>query len=266
MKFCKYHGCGNDFIITDYVEGENYSALAQKWCDRKTGIGADGFIAVKKNPLEMVFYNMDGSRAPMCGNGIRCFAAYCVRKKIISLDEFDVKTLAGVMKIKITDKRDFSVQVDMGSPVFDNKVFAAADDKNYFGRVIDVAGRSIKIYSMFMGTVHTVVFVDDSSDVTSSYADAICNHKLFTQKTNVNFVKVIDRTNFEVVTYERGVGWTCACGTGACAAFVAGGMLGLCDDYVNVRLKYGTLKIEKKDKNIFMTGPASFVFEGQTEV
>ena len=87
MRFCKYHGCGNDFIITDYADGVDYSALAQKWCDRKTGIGADGFIAVRQNPLEMVFYNMDGSRAPMCGNGIRCFAAYCARKNIVDSDE-----------------------------------------------------------------------------------------------------------------------------------------------------------------------------------
>ena len=266
MRFCKYHGCGNDFIITDYADGDDYSALAQKWCDRKTGIGADGFIAVRQNPLEMVFYNMDGSRAPMCGNGIRCFAAYCARKNIVDSDEFDVNTLAGVMKIKITDRRDFSVRVDMGSPVFDNKAIAAADDENCFGREISALGVTAKIYSFFMGTVHTVIFVDSVGSVSTEYADAICNHSLFTEKTNVNFVKVVDDKTFDVATYERGVGWTCACGTGACAAFVAGRANGFCGDYVNVRLKYGTLKIEKKDKNIFMTGPASFVFEGETEV
>lgn len=266
MRFCKYHGCGNDFVITDYDKNADYPALARKWCDRKTGIGADGFIAVKQNPLEMVFYNMDGSRAPMCGNGIRCFAAYCVRKGIVTADEFDVSTLAGVMKIKVTDRQNFAARVNMGAPVFDNKAFAAADDKDFFGRVIEVDGRQVTIYSLFMGTVHTVVFVDDAGAVDTALADAICNHRLFTQKTNVNFVQVVDGENFIVRTYERGVGWTYACGTGACASFVVGQARGLCKDYVNVRLRYGTLKIEKNNNNIFMTGPASFVFEGDTEV
>lgn len=266
MNFSKYHGCGNDFVIIDYEEGRDYSALAVKLCDRKIGIGADGLIAVKQNPLEMVFYNMDGSRAPMCGNGIRCFARYCFERGIVKSKTFDVQTLAGVMKIDIVDDKDFSVKVDMGVPLFDNQSIKAADDGDFFGRTIEAAGQKVRIYSFFMGTVHTVVFVDRISDGTTELGDAICRHKLFKEKTNVNFVQVDDDTNFTVRTYERGVGWTCACGTGACAAYVAGKRLGKTQSYVNVRLQYGALKIEQKNQNIFMTGPACLVFEGKTEV
>lgn len=116
-----------------------------------------------------------------------------------------------------------------------------------------------------MGTVHTVVFVKDLREATTEKGDAICNHKLFAHKTNVNFVKVVDEKNFIVRTYERGVGWTCACGTGCCASYVAGKKLGICFDYVNAHLEYGTLKIEENE-NIFMTGPACRVFEGNAEV
>lgn len=266
MKFEKYHGCGNDFVITDYVEGTDYSALAVKLCDRKTGVGADGLIAVKQDPIEMVFYNMDGSRAPMCGNGVRCFSRYCYRHGLVDGKKFDVLTLAGIMKIEIVEDDDFSVKVDMGRPLFDNASISAADEESFFGREIEVCGKKVKIFSFFMGTVHTVVFVDKISDGTTEIGDAICKHKLFKEKTNVNFVQVLDKNNFIVTTYERGVGWTCACGTGACASYVAGKKLGICDGYVNVHLQYGTLKIEQHDKNIFMTGPTRLVFKGETEV
>ena len=266
MNFCKYHGCGNDFVITDYKARVDYSALAKKLCDRKTGIGADGLIAVKLKPLEMVFYNMDGSRAPMCGNGIRCFARYCYEKSIVKEKNFDVLTLAGVMKIQIVDDKEFLIKVNMGEPLFDNDSIKAADGQNFFGREIIANGQKVKIYSFFMGTIHTVVFVDNISDGTTDLGAAICNHELFCEKTNVNFGQVQDGKNFVVRTYERGVGWTCACGTGACASYVTGKKLGICDGLVNVHLQYGTLKIEEENENIFMTGPACLVFEGKTEV
>ena len=265
LKFGKYHGCGNDFVIVDFDEKADYPTLAQKLCNRKTGIGADGLIAVKQNPLEMVFYNMDGSRAPMCGNGIRCFARYCFEHGIVKDKIFDVVTLAGVMKIEIADEKNFLIKVNMGKPIFGGESIDATDSENFFGREIEVCGEKIKIYSFFMGTVHTVVFVKDLSEATTEKGDAICNHKLFAHKTNVNFVKVVDEKNFIVRTYERGVGWTCACGTGCCASYVAGKKLGICFDYVNAHLEYGTLKIEENE-NIFMTGPACRVFEGITEV
>lgn len=266
MNFSKYHGCGNDFIIVDYKPNNDYSLLAKKLCDRKIGIGADGLIAVKLKPLEMIFYNMDGSRAPMCGNGIRCFARYCYERGIVKQKNFDVLTLAGVMKIEIADDKNFLIKVNMGAPLFDNESIKATDSQNCFGREIVANGQKVKIYGFFMGTVHTVVFIDDIKDGTTQLGDAICKHELFAEKTNVNFVQVIDGGNFIVRTYERGVGWTCACGTGACASFVAGKKLGICDSFVNVHLQYGTLKIEEKNENIFMTGPASLVFEGKTEV
>ena len=118
--FSKYHGCGNDFIIVSEKEvvDSNYSELATKICNRNTGVGADGFIVVGENPLEMIFYNADGSRAPMCGNGIRCFAKYCFDKGIRNESEYKVLTLAGEMGVKVISENPFVVEIDMGKPDF----------------------------------------------------------------------------------------------------------------------------------------------------
>ncbi len=256
MKFSKYHGCGNDFIIVDYDENIEYSNLAQIVCPEHLAIGADGLIVVKNNPLEMLFYNRDGSRAPMCGNGIRAFARYA-QEKFSLPDEFTVKTLAGDMIITVIDD---CVRVNMGKPIFTNDSIKASDDISFENREIEVYGKKVVVNSLFMGTIHTVVIVDDL-DI-SDEGEGICNHNLYKEKTNVNFVKILDRNNIEVLTYERGVGFTYACGTGCCASYVVLRREGLCNEQLNVHLKYGKLVIEGND-NIFMTGPAVKVFEGE---
>lgn len=261
MRVVKMHGCGNDFCVIPYEPNKDYKELAIKMCNRKTGIGADGMIVVKNEPLEMLFYNQDGSMAPMCGNGIRCFSKYCYENKLFRGKIFECLTGAGKLSLQVTSDDPFMVKVNMGKPNFQNSMIYASDSMSCFNRVISVNDLDIVTYSFFMGTIHTVIFVDSFHDLVLKYADDICNHKLFSRKTNVNFVKIIDKSTIEVKTYERGVGWTLACGTGCCASVVAASKLGLTKKNVKVILELGYLNIEidKKD-NVFMTGPAVTVF------
>ena len=255
IQFAKYHGCGNNFIIVKEqdVQGQDYGLLAQAVCCAATGIGADGLIIVRQEPeLEMVFYNMDGSRAPMCGNGIRCFAAYCFDNGIQTEAVYPVKTLAGEMIVKI----------GMGKPSFRSADFGVLDgSETFLEQELETTEGTFTVSSCFMGTVHTVVWVDEFPS--ESAASQLSNHPVFTEKTNVNFVKRIDSKTLAIKTFERGVGFTFACGTGACASLVMGLRQGRCDSKVTVRLPYGHLMIEQlEDGQVTMAGPAVRVAEG----
>ena len=162
MKISKYHGLGNDFIITEYEPNVCYQKLAINLTKEHLSIGADGFIVVKKNPLEMLFYNKDGSMAPMCGNGIRCFSHYVVKNGIVNSNSFDVKTGAGIMKVEVISRllNDFRVKINMGHPLFDNNMIKASENKNYFGLPILFNNKEYVTYSFFMGTIHTVLITD----------------------------------------------------------------------------------------------------------
>ncbi len=268
MKISKYHGLGNDFIITRYDSKYDYSKLATKLCEEHVSIGADGFIVLKENPLEMVFYNKDGSLAPMCGNGIRCLCHYILRNNITNSKKFDIKTLAGIMKVDVVSDKDndFRVKINMGSPIFDNESFKAASKESYFPMNISFENSNYDIYSLFMGTIHTVVLVDDAIKMCdSSLGEYLCNNPLFKEKTNVNFISRIDEENYIIRTYERGVGFTYACGTGACAAFVVLNKLKKVGNCCNMHLKYGILKISKDNDSIFMDGPSCHVFDTEIE-
>ena len=266
MLIEKMHGCGNDFCVLSYEKGIDYSNLAIKLCNRKTGIGSDGMIVVKTNPLEMLFYNSDGSRAPMCGNGIRCFSKYALEHNLVKRSKFDVLTGAGKLTIEVTQEEPFMCKVNMGSPIFNNSVIRVSDGLDCFGRVINVDDLNITVYSFFMGTIHTVIFVDSFEDEILKHALNISKHKLFNECTNVNFVKIIDKHKIKVKTFERGVyDWTLACGTGCCASVVCANKLGLCYQNVEVELELGSLEIEIKKSQVFMTGPAIKVFECEIE-
>lgn len=260
IKYSKYHGCGNNFIIVDYddIKGKDISRLAKHACDVYTGIGADGFIAVKKDPLEMIFYNCDGSRAEMCGNGIRCLGQYCLDQKIENNDLFDVVTLGGLMHLK---KVNDGFLVNMGKPKFDKDLLKIESDVDL--KHIHVAG--VEVSSVFMGTIHTVVFVDNiDNKIVEKLGNSICNDKLYKEKTNVNFVEIDDRDNMIVKTYERGVGITKACGTGCCASFVIARLFNKINEQVKIHLELGTLMIsENQNGEILMCGPAVKIADGQ---
>jgi len=266
IPFSKYHGCGNDFIIVteEAAAGREYSELAKQICHRQLGVGADGLIVVRKDPLEMIFYNSDGSRAPMCGNGIRCFAKYCSDEGICSEKEYPVKTLAGTMMIKIIGRDPFLVEVAMGKPDFDPKRCGITGQAGSLNRKLQLKNGQVEVSSCFMGTVHTVVWLDNLNDFDLvKLGEEISNHPIFSEKTNVNFVRIINRKTLELITYERGVGMTLACGTGACASVVIGALEGRCDRDVWVLLPCGRLRIEQKaDDEVMMTGPAVRTVEG----
>lgn len=273
IPFSKYHGCGNNFIIvreralSTKIRQEDYFDFARGVCDINTGVGADGLIIVREKPaLEMVFFNCDGSRAPMCGNGIRCFAHFCRNEEICSEASYPVKTLAGDMIVTVACETPFRARINMGKPDFSPKAVGVdSNAENYLDRTLILGdGNSYQINSLFMGTVHTVVFVDsfDWTDI-PGLGEEICNHPTFREKTNVNFVRVVNDHTLEMKTYERGVGMTLACGTGACASVVVANIQGLCKKKTGVILPLGTLTIEiQDDNNVYMEGPSVKILDG----
>lgn len=272
MKFWKYHGLGNDFVILD--NRDQSIDITGSWvegiCHRRFGVGADGVILVEKSDkadIRMIIYNSDGSRPAMCGNGIRCFACYVYDKGIVKGDCMKVETDAGVLNIDIKSKEGkfTAAVVNMGKPDFTSKsVPVNINKQEVINHEIQIADQAYKITSLLMGVPHTVLFVDDISDETVvGLGKLIENAVIFPKKTNVNFVKVIDREHILIRTWERGAGYTYACGTGACASVAAGAANGLIEGKVHVELRGGAMIIHWKDQeDIFMEGPAVEVFEG----
>lgn len=256
MMIHKYNGCGNDFILLDYDSVTDYSQLAIRLCE-KENFDTDGLIAVKTDPLELIYYNKDGSRAPMCGNGIRCFSRYVLDQGIIQASQFDVHTLAGTIKVEILNRNPFYCAATIGSPDYSTAKLAVDQEELIIDQELLIHQKSIKITSLFIGTIHTVVFVEDALvELTRDVGEQICHHPLFTEKTNVNFVQVVNKKELIVRTYERGVGWTLACGTGCCAAYVVAKDHGyLSESEAIVHLELGDLVISG-EKRIQMKGPA----------
>lgn len=273
IKFEKYHGLGNDFIIFNYkdlmtknIKEENFSDLAIKVCDRHTGIGADGMMVLveKEDRCQMTFINSDGSIVSMCGNGIRCFSNYIYNNKILDGTTYKVETLAGLLSLDVYPDEKFNVKVDMGKPLLDPEYIPMATSKEKFiNEEIVVKGEIYKISSLLMGVPHAVIFVDDLEKIDLvEVGKAIENNPLFPEKTNVNFVQILDVDEILVDTWERGAGHTLACGTGSCASVVIGELLGYLSSKVLVHLTLGDLTIEVKDE-VYMTGPSELVAKGE---
>lgn len=276
LKFEKYQGAGNDFVIVSEKELiekgiPEYGEFASQVCNRHFGIGADGLIILKyvaSMPF-MFFFNADGSQAPMCGNGIRCFSHYLVNNHLIDGNEFVVKTVPGDLTIRVNydeEKDDFSARVNMGKPIFNIKELINTEKEQFLREKINIDGKEIEISYIFMGTDHSVIFVNDFSDYDiDEIGGKIENYTdLFPKKVNVNFVKVYDRKRMEVITWERGAGRTLACGTGATASAVLAKTFGFVDDKVNVKVPGGQLVIEYEggENDAFMTGPSEKIAEG----
>ena len=276
LKFEKYQGAGNDFVIVSEKELiekgiPEYGEFASQVCNRHFGIGADGLIILKyvaSMPF-MFFFNADGSQAPMCGNGIRCFSHYLVNNHLVDGNEFVVKTVPGDLTIRVNydeEKDDFSVRVNMGKPIFNIKELINTEKEQFLREKINIDGKEIEISYIFMGTDHSVIFVNDFSDYDiDEIGKKIENYTdLFPKKVNVNFVKVYDRKRIEVITWERGAGRTLACGTGATASAVLARTFGFVDNKVNVKVPGGQLVIEYEggENNAFMTGPSEKIAEG----
>lgn len=276
MKFTKMHGLGNDFIILDGqgLKESDYSQLAVRLCDRRLGIGADGILLVLPSATEdirMRIINSDGSEADMCGNGIRCFAKYVFERGIVNKERFRIETFAGTMVPRLNTEQGkvVSVKVDMGQPALErNRVPMSGPDGQVVNEPLSIDGKVYHVTSMLMGVPHTVVFVDNlDEEEILTVGPKIERNSVFPKKTNVNFVKVINKYEIAVRTWERGAGRTLACGTGSCASVVAAFLNGKTDRTATVHLEKGDLFIQyAENSTVFMTGPAEEVFSGNLNV
>jgi diaminopimelate epimerase len=258
LNFTKMHGLGNDFILIDArkdkLDGLDLKQLGQELCDRHFGIGADGILIVwpsTKAHYRMQVINSDGSEAEMCGNGIRCFAKYVYETDKLSEEVISVETTAGIMLPAVilnAEKQVVGVEVDMGEPK----------------DLGSVTLQGINFHKISMGNPHAITFVDDLASVNlEDMGTKIENDPHFPNRTNVEFVKVLNSKELEVLVWERGAGETLACGTGACACVVAAVLAGKIERRALVRLPGGSLEIEwAKDNHVLMRGPAERVFSG----
>ena len=281
IEFTKMEGLGNDFVFIDDRAGKigayrPYPELAQTLCSRHFGIGADGIILIldsKDHDSKFRIYNSDGSEAEMCGNGMRCFARLLYEKKMISKKKFRVDTKAGTVIPEIIPDEDGkvrAVKVDMGEPILlcRDIPFECPNEKA-LDELLTAGGREYRVTAVSMGNPHAVIFVDtyDGLDLEKE-GRAIETHARFPQKTNVEFIQVLSRTELNLKVWERGAGVTLACGTGACAVLVAAHLTGRTEDRALIHLPGGDLEIhwDKATGHVFKTGPANLVFEGQVRV
>ena len=273
MKFWKYHGIGNDFVLVENLDGKisKEPEYVRSVCHRRFGVGADGILYMersKKADFAMRVMNSDGSEAEMCGNGIRCMAKHIYDMGHLDRKEMKIDTLAGIKGIKV-DTRDGKVDtvtVDMGRPMLERPDIPMKGDGRFIDQEIVVDGVRLRGTAVSMGNPHLILFDPPRDEEVQRLAPRLGAHELFPRQTNVEFVKSVNGV-LEIQVYERGAGWTMACGTGACATVVAAALLGRVgyDKEVEARLPGGSLwiKVAKDLSRVTMRGPASLVFEGQ---
>lgn len=276
MKFTKMHGCGNDYIYVDgakeILTPQEKPEVVRRLSDRHFGIGGDGVIFInpsKEADFEMEMYNMDGSRAEMCGNGIRCVAKFVYDKGLTDKTSISVISCGKIkyLTLSIENGKVSTVRVNMGSPILKAKDIPVISDKEeVIGDEIEVAGETYKMTCVSMGNPHAVVFVDEVAGLPLEKIGPLFeNHVRFPKRVNTEFVKVLDENTVEMRVWERGTGETLACGTGACATVVACVLNGLTKEQVTVKLLGGNLQIQwdRESNLVYMTGPATTVFEGE---
>lgn len=274
------HGCGNDYVyisgFTEKIAQEDKPELVKKFSDRHFGIGGDGVIFINPDPTgqadcEMEMYNADGTRAEMCGNGIRCVAKFAFDAGIVDRTQIRIISAGKVKTVTLSLRENSveSVRVDMGEPVFDcDRIPVVAEGAFAIDEPIEADGREWKMNCVSMGNPHAVVFVDDTRGMDLEKIGPLFEkHPRFPRRVNTEFAQVIDRNTVLMRVWERGTGETLACGTGCCATAAACVKNGLTDRRVTVKVLGGELLIEwdEKTNHIFMTGPAETVFTGTIE-
>lgn len=274
INFTKMHGIGNDYVYINDTESiiKNPNELSKKISDRHFGIGSDGLILIRNSDIadfKMSMFNADGSEAQMCGNGIRCVAKYVYDNKLTNKKSLKIETLAGIktLELNVQDGQVFEVTVDMGEPILEpRKIPVNSNLKEFINQEIKVNNTNYFATCVSMGNPHTIIFVKDVDEfrVCEIGKEIENNKELFPQKTNVEFIEVLDAHNLRMRVWERGSGETLACGTGACASLVAGHLNNLCKSQAFVYLKGGILNIkwDKKTNHVFLTGGATKVFDG----
>ena len=277
MKFTKMQGLGNDYVYVNCFEEkiENPPAVARYVSDRHFGIGSDGLIMINPSEVadfEMEMYNADGSRGEMCGNGIRCVAKYVYDYGLTDKTQISVETLGGIKYLDLTveDGKVVLVKVDMGKPELKSDLIPIiSENEKVIDEPIEVDGQVYHMTGVSMGNPHTVIYVDDVKNLDlEKIGPKFENHERFPKRINTEFVHCIDRNTVEMRVWERGSGETLACGTGACAVAVASILNNLTDTQVTVKLLGGDLQIEwdREEDRVFMTGPATVVFDGVIDI
>ena len=278
MKFSKMHGIGNDYVYVNCFKEtvENPEAVSIFVSDRRFGIGSDGLILIMpsdKADFRMRIFNADGSEAMMCGNGTRCVGKYVYDHGMTDKTDITLETNSGIkyLKLFVKDGKVDSVTVDMGKAILKPRDIPVDSNLDLFvAQPVEVAGKEYKITAVSMGNPHAIVYVDDvdSLDLEKIGSD-FENHKLFPNRVNTEFIKVIDDKTLQMRVWERGSGETFACGTGACASVVSSVLNNYCkyDEEVLVHLRGGDLRITyRKDGTVMMTGPATQVFDGEIDI
>ena len=277
MKFTKMHGIGNDYVYVNCFEEtvKDPNKTSRFVSDRHFGIGSDGLILIKPSDVadfEMDMYNSDGSQGAMCGNGIRCVAKYVYDYGLTDKTQISINTKSGIKYLDLTveDGKVALVKVNMGAPDTIAKNIPIVSDKE---QVIDepilVDGKEYRMTDVSMGNPHAVVYIDDVKGLNiEKIGPKFENHKVFPDRVNTEFCKVLDDHTVEMRVWERGAGETLACGTGACAVAVASILNGYTKEEVTIKLLGGDLKIfwDRKENLVYMTGPATVVFDGEIEI
>jgi diaminopimelate epimerase len=280
ISFTKMHGLGNDYVVLDAMQRapaeDGLPALAKALCDRRLGVGADGLILVLPSRVadfEMRIFNADGSEAEMCGNGIRAFAKFVYERGHTRERDLEVETLAGIVRprLRLRGGEVVRIRVDMGEPQLSRSAIPMKGDdaERVVAEKIRVGGRRYEITALSMGNPHCVLFVDDVERArVDETGPTIERHDLFPRRTNVEFAQVVGDGRIKMRVWERGVGETLACGTGASAALVAAVLNGLSPRKAVLHLPGGDLHVSwnPEDNHVFIEGPAAEVFTGETRL
>lgn len=276
MRFWKYQGIGNDFILLDGTAGdlEIDAEWCRRACDRHYGIGADGVLYVmpgEGTDITMRIINADGSEAEMCGNGIRCVAKYAADHEVVPGDTMTIHTLAGDLGAEVFRGDDGlvrTVRINMGAPILDGRTVPVDYDGRFIDQPFDADGVPIRANAVSMGNPHFITFTHLDDATVDRLGPILERHPFFPRKTNVEFCRVEDGKIY-IRVYERGAAWTLACGTGACATTTAAALNGLVPfgTPVDVHLPGGWLRItvDKDLGYVLMEGPAELVFTGDME-
>ncbi len=277
LQFTKMHGLGNDYVYMDAINQkiENRSELAKFVSDRHFGIGSDGLILIcpsEKADFRMQMFNQDGSEAEMCGNGIRCVGKFVYDKGLTNKKTITVETLAGIKTLVMTEKNGKieTARVDMGEPILEPEKIPVMSKENPVKNLkLNEEDKEFNFTCVSMGNPHAVTFIKEDVNKFDicKYGSKLEINSAFPKKANIEFINVIDDKTLKMRVWERGAGETLACGTGACASAVAAILNGYTTREVTVHLLGGDLKIkwDENDNHVYMTGPATTVFEGKIE-
>lgn len=277
IKFTKMHGCGNDYVyingFSEKINKEDKPEFVKKVSDRHFGIGSDGVIFINPSDIadfEMEMFNADGTRAEMCGNGIRSVAKYVYDRHLTDKEEMTIESMGKVKYITVFPENGKAklIKVDMGEPILKaSDIPVVSNEEKVIDEIIFVDDKEYRMTCVSMGNPHAVVLLDPDTLKIEEIGPKFENHVRFPERINTEFIKIIDRKNVKMRVWERGTGETLACGTGCCATTVACILNNLTDDEIIVHVRGGDINVkwDKETNHVFMTGPAEFVFDGEIE-